>query len=407
MALMGRRRCGRGSGCTAFFREATLRTRSCPRDIAASLVPPLRIDGLRTVGVYSDAQTNDARLCLANISASAWNGAAVANYAEVVSIERGGRGPTTRVEVIDGLSGERCEVDARTVVNAAGPWLDHVRRLGDESAGTSVTLSKGVHLVLEAPQGWHAALTIPIDRSRVSFALPWEGTLLLGTTDEMYSGDPAEVGVTEADEIQVLAEAGRALDPEILAPDRIIARIAGLRVLPAAGGRTSAVRRETRVARERSGMFTVAGGKLTTYRRIAAAALEAMRPELGLRTVSPSTAPLPGAVDPRIQAEAILRSHPELDAGTAGMLSRTYGSLSTEVLALTDTEQALIEPLAAGVDVLAAQVVYARDYEWAVTAEDVLRRRTTLSLSGGDSAEVRDRVGELLSYGVVTAPGSS
>jgi glycerol-3-phosphate dehydrogenase len=250
-------------------------------------------------------------------------------------------------------------------------------------------------------------VTIPIDTSRVSFALPWQGTLLLGTTDEPYSDDPNDVSVTEADEAQVLGEAGLALEAEILGRDRILARFAGLRVLPAAPGRTSAARRETRIVREQSGMFTVAGGKLTTYRRIAAAALEAMRPELGLRTVSPSTAPLPGAVDPRFQAEAILRSHPELDADTAGMLSRTYGSLSAEVLALADTDQALIEPLAAGVDVLAAQVVYARDYEWAVTAEDVLRRRTTLSLSGGDSTEVRDRVGELLSYGVVTAPGSS
>ena len=152
-------------------------------------------------------------------------------------------------------------------------------------------------------------------------------------------------------------------------------------------------------------MLTVAGGKLTTYRRIAAAALDAMSPELGLRTVAPSRVPLPGAVDPTIQAEAILRSRPELGAGTAEMLSRTYGSLSAEVLALADTEQALLEPLAAGVDVLAAQVVYARDCEWAVTAEDVLRRRTTLSLDGGDSPEVHDRVVELLSHGAVATSG--
>ena len=102
-----------------------------PADVAASLVPSLRVADLRTVGVYSDAQTNDARLCLANVSAAATNGAAVANYAEVVSIEHGGRGSPTRVELVDGLSGERCEVETRTLVNAAGPWVDHVRRLGN------------------------------------------------------------------------------------------------------------------------------------------------------------------------------------------------------------------------------------------------------------------------------------
>jgi glycerol-3-phosphate dehydrogenase len=376
-----------------------------PGDLAASLVPSLKLAGLREVGVYGDAQTDDARLCLANMRAAEDSGAAIANYAEVVSIERGTRGPASRVEVVDRISGERCEVGARAVVNAAGPWVDHVRRLGDSSAGTSVALSKGVHLVLEAPPDWHAGVTIPIDRSRVSFALPWQGTLLLGTTDELYLDDPDDVSVTEANEAQVLGEAGLALEAAILGRERILARFAGLRVLPAAAGRTSAARRETRIVREQSGMFTVAGGKLTTYRRTARAALEELRPELGFRAVDASPSPLPGAVDPKLQAEAILRSHPELEPRNADMLSRMYGSLSSEVLALAGSDDALLAPLALGVDTLAVQVVYARDHEWAMTTEDVVRRRTTLSLSGRDSAEIRARVTELLSYDTAAVAG--
>jgi glycerol-3-phosphate dehydrogenase len=186
------------------------------------------------------------------------------------------------------------------------------------------------------------------------------------------------------------------LDQELLGRERILARFAGLRVLPAVGARTSAVRRETTVVRERSGLVTVAGGKLTTYRRIAAAALEELRPDLGLHAVGPSPTPLPGAVDPKLQADAIVRSHPELDTDTAAMLSRAYGSHADDVLSLAVREPSLLEPLAPGAPVLAAQVVYARAREWAVRADDVLRRRTTLSLTGHDSAELHARVDRLL-----------
>ena len=372
-----------------------------PGDVAQALVPSLRLDGLRTAGIYSDAQTNDARLALANVRAAADGGAAVANHAEAVAIERGGE--EWRVGVADLAGGARFEVATRTILNAAGPWVDAVRRLADPQAGTSVTLSKGAHLVLEAPLGWRAALTIPIDRSRVSFALPWEGALLLGTTDEPYEGDPAEVAVTAEDEGEILAEAGRALEPGSVDGTSILARFAGLRVLPAAGGPTSSARRETMVHRDGPGFVTVAGGKLTTHRRIAAAALDALAPELGLRSAGVSTSSLPGAVDPEEQAAAIVDSCPALEAATAARLARTYGALAAEVLSPARVDPALLEPLAPGVDVLGAEVVYAREHEWALTADDVLRRRTTLSLRGEDTPAVTARVEELLQHRVGAA----
>jgi glycerol-3-phosphate dehydrogenase len=366
-----------------------------PGDIAVSLVPSLKLDGLRGVGVYSDAQTDDARLCLSNVRAAFDRGAVVANYAEVVGIETSGSS-TTRAEVVDRVSGDRFEVSARALVNATGPWVDEVRRLADQSAGTTVTLSKGAHLTMAAPPDWHAAVTIPVDASRVCFALPWAGTLLLGTTDELYEGDPDRIEVTPRDQEQILTEASLALEPAVLAPERILARFAGLRVLPATGRPTQPARRETMIVRERSGIVSVAGGKLTTYRRIAAAALEALRSELGLRNVAPSPNPLPGAVDAGAHTGAILRDHPELDPDIAEVLARSYGALSAEVLALAEGEPSLLEPVSRGVDVLAAQVVYAREREWAFTPDDVLRRRTTVALRGLDSSDVRDSVAEIL-----------
>jgi glycerol-3-phosphate dehydrogenase len=372
---------------------------------AALLVPSLRLDGLSEVGVYDDAQTNDARLCLANVRSAAEQGAVVANHVEVVSIEAGGPGSGLMAGVVDRISGEAGTVAARTVVNAAGAWVDQVRRLADPAAGTSVTLSKGAHLVLEAPPGWRAAVTVPVDASRVAFAVPWEGVLLLGTTDEPFDGDPAEVAVTEGDRAQILAEAGRALDPDVVRPDRILAGFAGLRVLPAIGGETASARRETSIVRGPPGMVTVAGGKLTTYRPIATAALAELRADLGLRTVRVAARPLPGAADPRVVAEAAVRRCPDLDPRTAALLARTYGSLAGEVVALGDRHPSLLQPLADGEEVLAAQVVYAGEREWAVTAEDVLRRRTTLTLSGRETDALRRRVAQLLVSGSVTAAG--
>src|SRR5437764_12032367 len=103
-------------------------------------------------------------------------------------------------------------VGARSVVNAAGPWVDRVRRLEDPGARPSMRLSKGVHVVVDSGEDWNAALTIPHDKVRVSFAVPWEGMLLLGTTDTEYEGEPDAVSVSDADVQQVLAEAAVAVE---------------------------------------------------------------------------------------------------------------------------------------------------------------------------------------------------
>jgi glycerol-3-phosphate dehydrogenase len=282
-------------------------------------------------------------------------------------------------------------VRARAIVNAAGPWVDHVRRLEDPAAATSIRLSKGVHVVLAREEPWSAALTIPHDRVRVSFALPWEGMLLLGTTDRLYEGDPDNVAVEEGDVTQVLAEAAVALDPQLLARDRVRATFAGLRVLPGGAGSTATARRETVFTRGPTGMLSVAGGKLTTYRRIAVEALGHLRADLGLHRLDARPRPLPGAAGlDRVSLP------PELPPATRSHLLHLYGSLAPEVLAPAADEPGLLEPLAPGAPELAAQALYAGTHEWASTPDDVLRRRTTLALRGLDTPELRERVQELL-----------
>ncbi len=321
---------------------------------AKRMVPELRTERLRSCALYADAVTNDARLTLANLRAAEDKGAIVLNYAEVVGLQP--------VEVR--ADGRAFRVDVERVVNASGPWIDRVRRLEDSSAQRSVRLSKGVHVVVDGANDWHAALTISHDKVRVSFAVPWEGKLLLGTTDTLHEGEPETVKVTDGDIQQVLDEASIAIDS--LGKPQV--SFAGLRVLPGGGGGTASTRRETVYSTGPSGMVSVAGGKLTTYRRIALDALD----HLGVRRLSCRPRPLPGAIGlDRIAWPA------DVDPQTRQHLLRLYGSLAAEVLAPASENPSLLEQLVPGRPDLRAQDLYARTHEWALTEEDVMRRRTT------------------------------
>jgi len=273
------------------------------------------------------------------------------------------------------LGDEIVRVKARSIVNATGPWLDRVRRLEDASAAPSIRLSKGVHVVVDGGEDWNAAVTIPHDKVRVSFAIPWEGKLLLGTTDTLHEGEPENARVTDDDVRTILEEAAVAVRDL----GTVRASFHGLRVLPGGPGATANARRETVFTHGSSGMLSVAGGKLTTYRRIALDALD----QLGVRNLDRSPRPLPGAVGlDRIDWPV------ELEPSTRTHLLHLYGSLAPEVLAAAVEEPSLLEPIVPGRPDLRAQDLYAREHEWARTNEDVRRRRTTAWLA--DAPQVSD-----------------
>lgn len=232
-------------------------------------------------------------------------------------------------------------------------------------------LSKGAHVLVDGGQDWGAALTIPHDKVRVSFAVPWEGMLLLGTTDTLHDGEPETVAVTDDDVEQIVREASVAVG-EI---GSVRATFCGLRVLPGGEGATTDARREVVFSTGPSGMVSVAGGKLTTYRRIALDALD----HIGVKHLSRRPRPLPGATGLDRIAWPV-----ELDAATRAHLIHLYGSLAPEVLAPALDDPSLLEPLVPGRPDLRAQELYAQTHEWARTEEDVLRRRTTGWLAGRD-----------------------
>jgi glycerol-3-phosphate dehydrogenase len=355
---------------------------------AKGMVPSLRLEGLRSCALYADATTNDARLCIENVCAAAEAGACVLNGAEVVAL-RSTRGRLSGAEVR--VDGEGIAIDSRFVVNAAGPWVDHVRRLEDPRLGSSVRLSKGAHVLASLDAAWTAALTIAQDPVRVTFAVPWYDMLLLGTTDAEHEGDPRDVAVTPADVDQILSEASIALPSAVVAADRVRASYAGLRVLPAGRGESVSARRETVFGRSAGGMLNVAGGKLTTYRRIALESLDRLRAELGLHRLDPRPWSLPGAVGLDQVSLPV-----ELDEDVRDHLVHLYGSRAPDVVAPALDDPSLLERIhPAGPDI-AAQVPYAAMHEWGRTADDIIHRRTTCFVRGlGDDA-TRSRVERLL-----------
>ncbi|HKW60187.1 MAG TPA: glycerol-3-phosphate dehydrogenase/oxidase [Candidatus Dormibacteraeota bacterium] len=347
---------------------------------ALELVPQLRTDRLTACGVMQDAQTNDSRLVLATVTAAARHGVAVSNYTRVVGVEKGA------VHVVS-TSGEQT-VRCREVVNAAGPWVDEVRRLEDPSSRPGSRLSKGVHVTLPLPTGWRAAIARQVGGSRVAFALPWEDTLLIGTTDSSYDGDPDKLSVSERDLDQVFAEARLSLPGDVVNRDRMLYAFAGLRVLELGGASTAETPREHVITEGPLGMVSVAGGKLTTHRRIAMDVLHRLGDERARRHRL-GDSPLPGA-------GRLPDRPPDVDADVWDNLVRHYGSETSRLMAYRDSHADAFERVHPEAPVVWAQVYHGVEQEWASTVEDVVRRRTTLAVRGLATDDVRQRISSRL-----------
>lgn len=337
---------------------------------AKKLAPSIQTDGMTAAGVYQDAQTHDSRLVLATVTAAARAGAVVCNHlpVEALDVDRG---------LIVAARADRVRISCQAVVNAAGPWVDDVRRLEDASAAPIARLSKGVHVVLDQPEAWSAAITTPLEGGRVSFAIPWEEMLLLGTTDTEFDAEPEGVDVAPDDVETVLAEASRSLPEEVLRRDRIRYAFAGLRVLPRTPAATARASREELVTVGPRGMVSVAGGKLTTHRRIALKVLQHLGPFRHLRLHSD---PLPGA-------GPLPRRPSDVPPATWRHLTHLYGNEAPRVV-----EAGSIDPVHPDGPPVWAQVEFAIDREWALTVDDVVRRRTTLEISGLATPEVRSAI---------------
>ncbi|MDS1271701.1 glycerol-3-phosphate dehydrogenase/oxidase [Lipingzhangella sp. LS1_29] len=363
---------------------------------ARQMAPELRTTGLRSCGLYHDHQMNDSRLAIMVARAARRAGALLLNHTEVTAL-RTTHGQVSGAELIDRLDGTEFGIDAHAVVNATGPWVDTLRRLEDPTAEPSVRLSKGAHLVMRTGHRWQSALVVPVDKVRVSFAVPWEGHLLLGTTDATYTGDPATVACTQEDADQIRSELAPALRADQLNAERIAYSFAGLRVLPGRPGQDSArAPRETVVTVGPGGMISVAGGKWTTFRRIGAQVLDQVRRRLPAVVPDRTTVPVPGVAQPQAVARLLRSGVPPLPADVAEHLATHYGALSHDVLSYVRSAPKLLDRIHPDGPDIWAQAVYGHTHEWARTVDDVLRRRTTVTVRGLETPEIRQRTAQLL-----------
>lgn len=365
-------------------RQTLLRHRSLSVMEAKRLVPLLRTEGLQRGYLYWDARTDDVRLTLAVLRTAASFGAILANYAKVEGLRHSHEGKIEGAVVRDVLNGRQYSIRATHVVNAAGVWGKLVADL-DGPHEVRLTHSKGIHLVLpRAIVGVkETAVVIPeTDDGRLAFLAPWEGHAVLGTTDHVYEGDLANPEILPHEVAYLLEHANRILRVS-LQPQDVIGAYAGLRPLAALGGRSADLSRNHQLLRHPSGLLSIIGGKLTTYRKMAQDVvneIELLRGEC--RPCRTHSLPLiggekgiTGIVDVARRAHSLGLS-PEV----VEHLWEAYGTEAHQVLDLAKGSPDLLTRISAGLPYLHCEIVHAVMNTMAVSLEDVLVRRLRMAL---------------------------
>ncbi|WP_225978114.1 glycerol-3-phosphate dehydrogenase/oxidase [Gandjariella thermophila] len=377
---------------------------------ALRMMPALKRDALIGAVRYYDAQADDARYTLTLARTAAHYGAVVRSSTQVTAFLREAD-RVCGVRVRDAENGEETDVRAHAVINATGVWTDELQRLSGSRGRFRVRASKGVHIVVPRDRIVSETGLILRTEKSVLFVIPWRNHWIIGTTDTDWNLHLAHPAATKAD-IDYILEHVNAVLATPLTHDDIEGVYAGLRPLLAGESEeTSKLSREHAVARVAPGLVAIAGGKYTTYRVMAADAVDAASADLPGR-VAPSITdkvPLLGAdgyhalVNQVDQLGARYGLHPYR---VRHLLDR-YGSAIYEVLDLALDEPELLRPVPAAPDYLRVEVVYAASYEGALHVEDVLARRMRISIEyphrGVDSAEpVARLVGGVLGWDEAT-----
>lgn len=339
-------------------------------------------------------------------------GALVANSARVVGFIRE-QDRVAGVRVKDLESGEEFEVRAKQTINAAGVWIDEIQEQLGGRGQFRVRASKGVHIVV--PRNRINCSTGVVTRTEKSllFIIPWGSHWVIGTTDTDWNLDLAHPAASQSD-IDYILEHANVLLADKLTRDDVVGVYAGLRPLLAGeSDSTSKLSREHAVASPVRGLVMVAGGKYTTYRVMARDAVDAAVHGLGRSGVPESCTedvPLIGADGYRAlwHGREILAERVGLRVGVVEHLLDRYGSLIEEILTLIEEDPALAEPLASAEEYLKAEAVYAASHEGALHLDDILARRTRISIETPDrgvaaAQEVADLVAASLGWDTATA----
>ena len=350
-------------------------------------IPTLERDHLRGGVLYFDGQFDDSRLLVNMAQTAEEQGAALVNYVSVADLTRDAEGFVNGVVIRDVESGRQATIHARSVINATGAFCDAIRRIDDPGAPPMISPSQGVHVVLDRKflPGDTAIMVPRTSDGRVMFAIPWHNHALIGTTDTPIR-DVSLEPVPLAQEIQFILETASQYLQTDPTPDDVLSVFAGIRPLVKAGGEvasTAALSRDHTIHVSKTGLLTIAGGKWTTYRKMAEDCID--------------HASTLGKLDERPCVTKTLNIHGfHRQSEQFGDLSY-YGSDAGALRQLMATSPDLARRLHPALPIYAAQVVWAARFEMARTVDDCLARRTrALSLNARAAIEMAPAVAQLL-----------
>ncbi len=357
------------------------------RSGALELAPGLRDDAMTGAIRYYDAQVDDARHTMMIARTAAEHGATVLTRAKVIGLERDGEKVVgARVEDLE--TGRTQTIRARTVISATGVWTDDMIKMTGVDFPFHVQMSKGVHILVPRDRlNLHTGMIMRTEKS-VLFVIPWAEHWIIGTTDTEWALDKNHPTATAAD-VQYILDHVNSLLREPLTRADIVGTYAGLRpLMTGATKETAKLSREHAVAEPAPGLFVIAGGKYTTYRVMAADVVDAAVARLGRTVPASSTAQLPivgaaGYFDMLAEANTLAVSQ-RLPVDVVEHLLGRYGSLSTDIFGLIAADPTLRHPIPGASDYIAAEIVYAVTHEGALHLDDILTRRTRISIEVPD-----------------------
>jgi glycerol-3-phosphate dehydrogenase len=350
------------------------RHRVIPGEAVVELLPALAARTPTAGYLFYDCQTDDVRLVLTVLGEAERFGAICANRVEVIELEPAG------ARVRDAETGEEFTILADNVVNATGVWADRIRpeELHSEAEVPSIVPSRGTHVTLSSEDvPLRAGAIVPAGEGRSIFALPWLGRSLIGTTDNNYDGDIDHVRPA-AEDIEYLLEAVNRFFGTSLAPGAVTGAFAGVRPLISSGDTRKSVdiSRKAELYETSSGLITITGGKLTTWRRMAKLAVDRLVERDG-REAPCRTHEIP------LGEPADVASLPRVDGVAPAAyeaLAARYGHAAENVLRVAASDPRLVEPVLAGLPDLLAEAPFSARHEQARTIGDVLLRRTRLGV---------------------------
>ncbi len=397
------------------FSRTLPRHRMLSRAETLQQAPGLNSEGLLGAAVYYDAQVEFAeRLVVENVLSAVAHGATVLTYARVdkLIVENGavrgveysaaprGSSPT----VMEGSENERLSAIAHLVINAAGPWVDQVLSRSPtvmEGSRGGINLprlvggTKGSHIIVAPfPGAPDTALYVEAETDqRPFFIIPWNGKYLIGTTDIRYEGDPDRVRIDDDEINYLLRETNRVVPKAKLTRKQILYTYAGVRPLPFTGDKDEQSITRRHFIREHPaprGLFSIVGGKLTTYRSLAEQTVDLVLKKLPphwdrgrpARFCVTARTPLPGAVTTDFVSFCRdFKQHSQLPEATNDRLLGIYGTRASLLLDLIEKDQSLAAVFDAETGALAAEVVFAFKHELATTLADCLLRRALVGLN--------------------------